>query len=127
MGKKKNKIKSNTNKISRIKNNTQLKESTSKILFRFEYENWLKAEKMDDFSNYVKDSNYFTKSIIYLFHELIPNIDITNINKNKHIHPINGENRQKLVKIITVLTYLQVQKTQQMLKQELTIILQITE
>jgi len=98
--KKKNKIKSNTNKISRIKNNTQLKESTSKILFRFEYENWLKAEKMDDFSNYVKDSNYFTKSIIYLFHELIPNIDITNINKNKHIHPINGENRQKLVKII---------------------------
>ena len=101
MGKKKNKIKSNTNKISRIKNNTQLKESTSKILFRFEYENWLKAEKMDDFSNYVKDSNYFTKSIIYLFHELIPNIDITNINKNKHIHPISGDNRKKLVKIIT--------------------------
>ena len=65
MGKKK--IKSSINKISRIKNNTQPKESTSKILFRFEYENWLKAEKMNDFTNYVKDSSYFTKSIIYIF------------------------------------------------------------
>lgn len=101
MGKKKNKIKSGTNKISRIKNNTQPKESTSKVLFSFEYENWLKAEQMNDFTNYVKDSNYFTKSIIYIFHELIPKIDISDINKNKHIHPISGDNRQKLVKIIT--------------------------
>lgn len=45
-----------------------------KMIFQFEYPQWLKSFQYKDFTTYLKDENMYSSFITYLFSDLIPKI-----------------------------------------------------
>ena len=91
----------NTGKSTRITNDNKPKnDQDEKVSFKFEYNNWLKSTQTNDFYNYLRDEKEFIKHIIYIFHELVPGIDVKTFSQHKHIHPIRGEQKKIVDKAI---------------------------
>lgn len=64
-----------------------------KMIFQFEYSNWLKSFKHGDFTTYLQDEKMYNKLITFLFSNLIPKITSEwqtqrQSNEWKHFHRI---------------------------------------
>lgn len=65
-----------------------------KMIFQFEYPQWLKSFQYKDFTTFLKDENMYSSSITYLFSDLIPKITYEwQVNKSsrewQHFHKIS--------------------------------------
>ena len=72
----------------------QRDDEDKRMYFVFEYQNWLKAFKYDDFTTYLKDESMYADSMTYLFNTLISKISIEwqknrSTNEFRHCHKID--------------------------------------
>lgn len=74
-------------------------ESNIKVNFIFKYNNWLKSSSNKEISNYLKNSEEYSKNITKIFYEIIPIIQEEGFNY-AHSHRVESKDIKKLKDII---------------------------